>query len=313
MSRFLILLIFSMNLFASSYEGVVVRKQGNVELLTNPSKTVTKKGKTILYEGTYYTLEKVRLGMKVKNGNILRTKNGAKARVVYRNGDQVNVGEGSTLKIHWERKQKQKKTQTGFNLIYGKVRAVINKDGPRSGSVVKTRSATMGIRGTDFSVVQKGANSKTALSVIRGKVRFKDAKRPKKAIEVKQGFSAEVENNKKKTSILSLSKTTKKELEDIQRQSEIKKEKELKNAKLEKELAKLEKKATENTLKDIKTYEPELYKKLKKNKITDVDKINKVVVGKLYVKAPNKKKKLSIDDIDLEDNAYDKYFNDDDE
>lgn len=308
MFKSLIFLILSFNLYASTHQGVIVRKQGDVELLTNPSKTVSKNGKTVLYEGIYYTLQKARLGMKVRNGNIIRTKNKSKARVVYRNGDQVNVGEGSTLKIYWERKKKSKKTVSGYNLIYGKVRAIINKDGPRSGSIVKTKSAVMGIRGTDFSVTQRGANSKTSLAVIRGKVNFNDSKRPKKIIQVKQGFSAEVENNKKKATKLSISKTTKKELEDIQRQSEVKKSKDVKSTKLEKELAKLEEKATENTLKDIKTYEPELYKKLKKNKINDIDKINKVVVGTLYVKAPKKKKKLSIDDINLDENAYEKYF-----
>ena len=308
MFKTLMLLILSFNIFASAFQGVIVRKQGNVEVLTNPSKAVNKKGKTILYEGTYYTLEKARLGMKVKNGNIIRTKNGSKARIVYRNGDQVNIGEGSTLKIYWEKKKRTKKTESGYNLIYGKVRAIIKKDGPRSGSIVKTKSAVMGIRGTDFSVTQKGANSKTALAVIRGQVNFNDSKRPKKIIQVKQGFSAEVENNKKKVAKVSISKTTKKELIDIQEQSEVKKSKEVQNTRLQKELSKLEAKASENTLEDIKTYEPELYKKLKKNKVNDIDKINKVVVGTLYVKAPKKKKKLSIDDIDLDENAYDKYF-----
>ena len=73
------------------------------------------------------------------------------------------------------------------------------------------------------------------------------------------------------------------------------------------ELPKLEVKAVENTLSDIKEYDPELYKNLKDKKIDDIDKINTVVVGKVFEKAPEKKVKPGFEDV-LEENAYDKYF-----
>ena len=109
MFKIFLILTFSFSIFANTYQGVIVKKQGEAELLINPSKTFKKGLNDILYEGMYYKIQTVRLGLKVYNGNIIRTKKGSKLRVVYRNGDQVNIGEASTLQVYWERKQKKKR------------------------------------------------------------------------------------------------------------------------------------------------------------------------------------------------------------
>lgn len=323
----IVVLMSSSLMAASAHVGMIVKKQGKVELLNNPTKKANGPG-YVLFEGMYYKqAKKIRLGTKLTNGSILRTGKGAKVKVVYKNGDQMNVGEGTAYQVSWQSKTKKGKDPGAINLIYGSIRGVINKKGPRSGIKIRTKQAVMGVRGTDFHIGQKGTSGKSSLSVLRGKVEIADKKNPLNKMEVYQGFSAEVQKEvkeekvakggkktvkKKETSLFQVVKTTKNALVKIQKQSEIKQSKEdLAEApkELKKEIAKLEKKAVENTLSDIKEYDPELYKNLKDKNVDDVDKINTVVVGKVFEKAPEKKVKIGIDDDELEENAYDKYFN----
>lgn len=319
----LVVILMSSSIYAaSSHVGRIVKKQGKVELLTNPKNKVDGPG-YVLFEKKYYKQTKIRLGTKLTNGAILRTGKGAKVKIVYKNGDQMNVGEGTAYQVSWTSKKRKGKSDPGaINLMYGSIRGVINKKGPRSGVRIKTKSAVMGIRGTDFHIGQQGTSGKSSLSVLRGKVEVADKKNPKKKMEVAQGFSAEIQkevknhskkNKKKKkaASLFQVVKTTKNDLVKIQKDSEIKQDKkdlESASKSVKKALAKLEKKAVENTLSDIKEYDPELYKSLKDKNIDDVDKINKVVVGKVFEKAPVKKVKIGIDDDELEENAYEKYF-----
>lgn len=319
----MLVLVLSSSAFAkSSHVGMIVKKQGKVELLINPSKKANGAG-YVLYEGMFYKQGKVRLGAKLTNGAILRTGKGAKVKVVYKNGDQMNVGEATAYQISWKPGKKKDKNPGAIKLIYGSIRGVISKKGPRSNIKIKTKQAVMGIRGTDFHVGQRGTSGKSALSVLRGKVEVADIKNPQKKISVSQGFSAEIKKEvvnkkvakgkkrKKKAALFQVVKTTKNDLVEIQKDSEIKQDKkDLKEASsaVKKQLAKLEKKAVENTLSDIKEYDPELYNNLKEKKVDDLDKINKVVVGKVFEKAPVKKVKIGIDDDALEEDAYEKYF-----
>lgn len=313
-----ILVLMSSSLYAaSSHVGMIVKKQGKVELLTRPSNKADGPG-YVLFEGKYYKQTKIRLGTKLTNGSILRTGKGSKVKIVYKNGDQMNVGEGTAYQVSWSKKIIKGKNPGAIDLMYGSIRGVINKKGPRSGIKIKTKQAVMGIRGTDFHIGQRGTSGKSSLSVLRGKVEVADKKNPKKKMEVAMGFSAEIQKEvkaqkkQKNTSLFQVAKTTKNELVEIQKESDIKQDKkDLAEAPkaLKKQLAKLEKKAVENTLSDIKEYDPALYKSLKDKNIDDVDKINKVVVGKVFEKAPVKKVKIGIDDDELEENAYEKYFN----
>jgi hypothetical protein len=313
----LILALFSAQVIyaASSHVGRIIKKQGKAELYYNPSKKVTGSGPHVLFNGVYYNFKKLKLGAKINNGNIVKTGKDAKLKIVYKNGDQFNIGEGTSFEIKW----KSNKTPPTGNLLYGSIRGIISKKGARSGLIVKSKSAVMGVRGTDFNFTQRGTSGKSAISVIRGKVDVASIKKPLKKIKIEQGFSAElkVETRKTKTkkayaSTLEISKTTKKELVRIQKDSKIEKQKEdkTKNVKVKKAIAKLEKEAIKVTLADIKEYQPELYEVLKEEKIDNVDTINTTVISKAYEKAPEKKIKPGFDDmdLDLEEDAYEKYF-----
>lgn len=314
-------LAFCSTSMAANHVGVIVKKQGTAELLVSPSSKVVGKGPHVLFEGKYYTLKKVRLGLKVDNGSVVRTGKDAKLKIVYKNGDQFNIGEATAYRVSWKSDKKVKDDPSTVDLMYGSIRGIVNKKGPRSGMKVKTKHAVMGIRGTDFHIGQRGTSGKSSVSVLRGKVAVADAELPSKKVEVAQGFSAELKTEVKNTkpntkekkvkaaSTLAVVKTTKNDLVAIQKDSNIKENKEDKvTEKVKKELASLEKKAVENTLSDIKDYDPELYNAIKDKKIDDIDNINKVVVGKVFEKAPEKKVKVGIEDLNLEENAYDKYF-----
>ncbi len=332
--------LLSQNIIASSkHAGIVVKKRGNVLLLTNASKTAEGKSPRIkLAEtGLYYTETKVRPGTKISNGDILWTKDKkAKARVVFKNGDQFNVAPGTQYEIKWERPKGVAKTAATVNLIYGSIRGIISPKGPRNNLKVKTKNAVMGVRGTDFNFKKVGTSGNTLVSVIRGKVKVSPVEKGKienkKTVEVKSSQSANVYSDKflaeeyeakaKKMKLklkmkkpkkrIFLSDTSKKDLLRIQRDSHIIQTKaDLPESKeIKKEIRQLEKQATKVTLDDIKTYQPEVYKELKKTKIKSVAQLNTMVIKKAYQKAPAKPDKMGFEVVeeDLNEDEYEKYF-----
>ena len=80
------------------------------------------------------------------------------------------------------------------------------------------------------------------------------------------------------------------------------------NARVAKVLDKLEKKAVESTLRDIKRYDPEMYENLKSERIANVDEINTNVVKKVFKKAPDRPLKPGLDDLGDSSEVYEKYF-----
>ena len=131
---------------------------------------------------------------------------------------------------------------------------------------------------------------------------------PKKIIKIEQGFTAEL---KKKKRII-VQKTTKVDLITIQKRSKVKSKEIVKNPIIKKQIEVLEKAAIKNTLADIKEYDKNLYAKIIQKKLKTADDINTVVVANAFKKAPAKKKKANMDDIDLDDDVYKKYFKLDD-
>lgn len=289
---------------------------GDVKVFSYPSKTAEGPAPRALFEGEYYSVHNARIGEKIGKGNIVRANPGAKAKVVYDNGDQFNVGGGTAYRITWNEEGK-----TDLNLMYGKVRGVVSKDGPRSGKLyIRTKSATMGVRGTDFFIADDGKNG-TEVSVLRGKVEvtknapIKELKagevapEPKK-VEVTQGQTVTVEKK------VDVKKTTQEELKAIVTTTTTKtlSESELKKSVGSEELAKvteLEKKAVDSTLQDIKTYDPTLYTELKGRNLASVAEVNTKVAEKLTAEAPSAPKKRKPFRVELENlgsDVYKKYF-----
>lgn len=300
---------------ASITPATVVSIDGDVKIFSYPSKNPDGPSPRALYEGEYYSVHDAKIGEKVGKGNIVRANPGGKAKVVYDNGDQFNVGGGTAYKITWDENGK-----TDMNLMYGKVRAVVSKTGPLSGKLfIRTKSAVMGVRGTDLFVADDGSMG-TEVSVLRGKVEVaKKAKEgsteaPKK-VEIKQGETVTVEQAAKKVEV---TKTTKEELKAIVSSTTTKtvsaselKEVVKSDADIEK-IKELEKKAVDSTLQDIKNYDSKLYNELKGKNIASVADVNTQVAEKLSVVAPSAPKKRKPFRAELENlggDAYKRYFN----
>ena len=107
----------------------------------------------------------------------MRTGRKSKARIVYKNGDQFSVGEATSYKIVSRVTQAKEGSSTAVNLLYGKLRAVINKDGPRKNMKIKTNTAVMAIRGTDFYVDKKSSLVGAEVKVLRGTVELRPKRR----------------------------------------------------------------------------------------------------------------------------------------
>ncbi|MEK6704418.1 MAG: FecR family protein [Bdellovibrionota bacterium] len=171
--------------------GTITQAQGAVTLLFNPSPTLPnhKEGTSrALFEKEYYHVRPVQPADRVERGNVISTAPNAKARVVFDNGDQFNIGPGTSYRITWDNDTANAKTH--LKLMYGKLRGVIAKGGPRSRIQIKTRSATMGVRGTDFFIADDGVSGETEISILRGSVEVKSAAPAAKPVELKSGFSA---------------------------------------------------------------------------------------------------------------------------
>jgi hypothetical protein len=181
--------------------GTLTQSEGTVQIFSAPSKTLPEKKEgraRALFEGQYYLVSDARVGDRVENGNVLRTAPGAKARVVFDNGDQFQVGPGTAYRVSWTAPAKEE-ARTRVELMYGKFRGVVVKEGPRKRMFLRSKSAVMGVRGTDFFVSENPASGETELSVLRGAIDVSpvlpsetDQAAVGREVEVKAGMTATV-------------------------------------------------------------------------------------------------------------------------
>jgi len=322
-------------IWAADQVGTLTQIEGIVKVFSHPSKTLKKEaGATYaLYEGEYFKVEEAKIGSQVDKGNIVQTAPGAKARVVYGNGDQFNVGSGTAYKVSWDKDSKDGKTE--MNLAYGKLRGIIEKGGPRSRLQIKTRSAVMGVRGTDFFIAQGGSDDSTEISIMRGSVevtpkfaeKTKDQKTKTPApapVKITAGHSAAIDFTPDTTAKagavsvnpkVELRKTTQEELAGIQKSSTIAKSttQPASTPEVQKSIEKLEKQATVTILNDIKTHDKKLFATLEKQtgKEVSIDALNQAAMQQMIQeapKAPAQRKPYKSELENIENGAYEKYF-----
>lgn len=312
----LLCLMLTSSVYGQTFVGTIVSTSGDVKIL-KPSK---KRGPFTLYAGKKLSYKKARIGQKVRQKEILHSGPNGKVKIVYKNGDHLSIGPGTSMTMPILNSKIQKKKSSQLNLYYGKVRAMISKKGPRNKMEVKTPSAVAGVRGTDFFVSHQG-NNQTQLTVLRGEVEVSKKigkNKVSKPISVKTGFTANIEKNKNEPinqpPKIQIEQASKENLLDVQQISSIKEPPTLiasLSKEVQQEVENLQKASTHATLEDIKEEDPKMYEKIKDKKITDISSISTEVVAKLYKKAPrkDKKKKPSLDEIEgLGDDVYNKYF-----
>ncbi len=337
----LLFIFFFQNIsYAATHSGTISKMRGQVDILSEGSLSLKGPGPHIKYNNIFYTITNAALGKKIKLGQVVRTGNRSLARIIFDNGDQFMLGPGTEYTLTLPQK---KSPNSIINLTRGKLRAIISKDGPRNNMKVKTRNASMGVRGTDFFVNARGFD-RSEVSVLRGKVSLKmDQKKEvkkqnskEKEVILETGYSAkivsppkmeeQIRKDKKEIStlaikniretIIEIKKTSKQKLVAIHKSSIIKSPatKQVLTKKIINKIKQLEKKAIQSTLQDIKIYTPNLYKKMVKEVIKDTDDLNTKVVLEAHKKAP-KESKPDLDDLendDLSEDAYQKYFQQDD-
>ena len=224
---------------------------------------------------------------------------------------------GSAFRVTWDAKKEDKPI---LELFSGKIRTLIESEGPRTGLTVKTKTAVMGVRGTDFHVAAWSKTGGSELSVLRGKVqvaRLPDQTQPvPKPIEVSTGFSAVIKAQPSSTSQASAPKpperievqqTPREKLVLIQHASKIEKS----PGPAEASIVTLEKQAVKTVMQDIKKEDPGLYKSLVAQGATptDTDEIQAKTVKKLFLAAPSRERggsKPQESELDSGD-IYDKY------
>ncbi len=311
MTRFFLLPLFVMGFategFASEAQVATVSQvEGRAQIFSHPSKKLDPKsgegkGLIVSFEGEYYRVRDLKPADRVENGNLVRTFPGAKAKIIYDNGDQIYVGPGSSYRISWKA---DNKIAPEIRLAYGRIRGVISKEGPRKKVIIRTRSAVMGVRGTDFFISDEG-EGETSVSVLRGAVEVAPAQGKPTVVET--GMTAEVAQ---KVIEVPLRKISREDLGEIRVTSTlpVKKEAPAEGLKV------LEQKALEVTLKDIKIYQPELLKDIPTavSGGVSIPDLNSKVVDLAAVAAPSipKKKRPGLEELKSPDGVdyYEKYF-----
>jgi hypothetical protein len=144
-------------------------------LLSEPSFAGSGSATVILLRGTVSLEDGKPLQLKdeVSPGSAVKTGPRSFAKLLFKDNSQVNVGPETTLKLE--------PTQAGapslVNLVGGQIRAKVTKDLLQGNDgkspeklLIKTKTAAMGIRGTDFNVSFNQANNSTALVTFEGNV-----------------------------------------------------------------------------------------------------------------------------------------------
>jgi len=146
-------------------------------------------------------VRELKVGDTIMPGDVVNTRSDATVKLMMSDKSIIDLGASTLFKVdEWMLKHGDDR-QVGLTLGYGKVRASVNTPvGPKGKFTVKTKAATMGVRGTEFMIVQgidskgdspKGGADKsvtTQVTVVHGKVEFRDKAMPNRPpIEITTG------------------------------------------------------------------------------------------------------------------------------
>lgn len=139
-------------------------------VMADAAKVVLLRGKAI-YKPPGKKPFKLRRGLIIKKNGLIQTGKSSFLRLQFKDGSLINLGPSSTMTLSHEKAGKPKLVE----LIKGKIRGAINpKQNPPKGyehkMIIKTRSASLGVRGTDFVVVYNNKNHITSNITLKGEV-----------------------------------------------------------------------------------------------------------------------------------------------
>jgi hypothetical protein len=320
--------------WAGSDRPILTLVQGEVMILSSPrdrshgDSEVPKGQVRSKFDGKHYLSRKPAVGDEVELDAWIRTFPGARARLVYPNGDQLNVGPGSFLKIESRKPDDESASREGMTFEYGSVRAIISKTGPRSGIRIRSRSATMGVRGTDLVIEELGSrrgDSTTAVTLIRGSLSVQP-KGARAAQEVRSGETAMTGSKSGARKYATSQTELKRSLVLTEQSPAVQVRPESVRPEVAEKLKALEKQAREATVEDMVRYAATPEEKARIEALArdgaSAQKLNAAAVAVLVVKAPadspglklvreedRKNRKLTDSELkELEGDAYQKYY-----
>ena len=158
------------------------------------AKAIIVKGKVVAQVGDKEA--SIKRGQWLPEGAVVKTEKGSFAKLLFVDKSSINVGPASEMKIESFPKEK-----AGIiSLVKGKIRSKVSKnymkikDKDQSKLFIKTKTAAMGVRGTDFQVSYNPENTATSLVTFEGRVamaRIEDGARPMPQRELEMQVSSE--------------------------------------------------------------------------------------------------------------------------
>lgn len=139
-------------------------------------------------------------GDKLGKGTIINTSSNGAVKLLMTDRTILDLGPSSLFKMNDYKLGNVGDRQVDMSLDYGQVRASVNEKitSNKGKFTIRTKAATMGVRGTEFVVnapIPVGAMGaaaieppKTSLTVMHGKVEVADVLQPSKVVAVTPGF-----------------------------------------------------------------------------------------------------------------------------
>lgn len=284
---------------ADEHVATVTKLAGKVELFVPVDLYPQATGAHATFNDRTYRIRLAELGAKVLDKMIVSTDKKSKLKLVYQNGDQIYVTPATKYEVNWQvvsAKEKVEIKPTTMKLIHGALRMILEKDGPRKGSTVETKSASFAVRGTDFHVEERGSSQRSQVTVLRGLVVATAAVNQRGAlaeIEVRPGASATVSVD----GSAKLLQATKAELKEIASDSRIENTVALPAVTIPEVVRVLEQRAKDVVVKDIQAADPEMLRGLSSEAVGAVEELNEKVIDRIYQTAPQARLKPSLREL----------------
>ena len=117
-------------------------------------------------------VQELKLQDRIPEGTVISTEARSFVKILFKDNSQMNIGPESKMKI-----EAMHAGEAGVvSIISGQIRSKVTKDLLNQGSedksklFIKTKTAAMGIRGTDFQVIYNTSNNVTSLVTFEGSV-----------------------------------------------------------------------------------------------------------------------------------------------
>ncbi len=136
----------------------------------------------------------MRVGESVRKDDVINTASDSSVKILFTDKTIMDIGSSSLFKISEYQLKSGSDRNVGFQMDYGKVRSAVNTPvGDKGKFMIRTKTTTMGVRGTEFVVASDFTNAtppsgtanpgrsagsslqvSTEITVIKGKVEVRD-------------------------------------------------------------------------------------------------------------------------------------------